>query len=231
MNFATEWRRRITKKYTVIYKRGPSTVAMFFAGMAVAGWVSFLVASGVPVLQYVWYRLNPETSVRLAQVLKEAVEGKSVQAQGSQGVIKKELPPVDESLPLGQYVSIPKIGVDAVIWESPLAEYEEALRRGVWRVPDMGTPLAGRPIILAAHRFGYLAWTDEFRKKSSFYNLPKLSAGDEIVIVWEQRRFVYKVGRVVEGEQIDSYDEDLILYTCKFLVSPVRIFVYADLVE
>jgi sortase (surface protein transpeptidase) len=232
-NFAQAWRRRIEKKYTLIYKRGPSTVAMFFAGMAIAGWFGFLVASGVPVLQYAWYRLNPQTSARLAQVLQEAATGEVAEARErpQQIDIESELPPVDPGLPPGQYLSIPKIRLDTVIWEAPLDDYESALRKGVWRTPTQATPMGGKPVVLSAHRFGYLAWTNEYRMRHSFYNLPELVEGDEVEIIWEQRRFIYRVSRVVESERIDDYTADLILYTCKFLVSPVRIFVYANLVE
>lgn len=140
----------------------------------------------------------------------------------------------DKSLPEGHYLSIPKIGVDTVIWEAPSENYEQVLRKGVWRVPDFSdpiTPLPGKPMILAAHRFGYLEWTQSFRLKNSFYKLPSLKEGDKIEVVWDQHRYNYLVTKVKEGTEIDDYSSDLILYTCKFLVSPVRIFVYAKLVK
>jgi len=92
----------------------------------------------------------------------------------------------------------------------------------------MPKPDEGTPVILSAHRFGYLEWTNEYRRKNSFFNLPKLEEGDEIELIWDQRRFVYRVVRIVEGEEIDDYSTDLILYTCKYLVSPVRVIVYAS---
>jgi sortase (surface protein transpeptidase) len=86
-------------------------------------------------------------------------------------------------------------------------------------------------VILAAHRFGYLEWTNEYRIKNSFFNLPKLNPGDEFEILWDQRHYKYKVAKVTEGEEIDDYSYDAILYTCKFLVSKTRIFVYAKRVN
>lgn len=239
MKWWRRYRRKISKKYKVIYKQGPSRVAGVFFGLAIVSWIGFLFFSGYPVLQYVYYRVYPATSAKLAEVLRDAqavdaeAEGVSdqlsVRSTQGEGQIEPDwLPERDVSLPGGQYLSIPSIGVDGVIWEGPVDDYELVLRRGVWRVPTMPLPIEGTPVIMAAHRFGYLEWTNEYRRKNSFFNLPKLVEGDEIEMIWNQRRFVYRVDRVVEAEQIESYESDLILYTCKFLVSPVRIIVYAS---
>jgi len=217
------------KKYRVIYKRGPSTLAIMFAGVAIVSWILFLFASGFPVAQYVYYRLYPATSEKLAKMLAmRETNGEEERSVVREPVSSEWLPELDVSLPGGQYLSIPKIGVDAVIWEGPSTEYEAVLRRGVWRVPELPRPIEGTPVILVAHRFGYLEWTNEYRRKNSFFNLPKLVEGDEIEIVWDQRRFKYKVESMVEAEEIEDYSADLVLYTCKFLISPVRIIVYAE---
>jgi sortase (surface protein transpeptidase) len=123
--------------------------------------------------------------------------------------------------------------VDTILWEASYSDYESALKKGVWRVPDFKAPFdsaQGKPMILAAHRFGYLDWTQEYRLKNSFYELPKVKIGDKIQVIWDQHRYNYEVTRVAEGTKIDDYSGDLILYTCKFLVSPERYFVYAKLV-
>lgn len=236
MKFWETFRRRIDKKYKIIYKRGPSTLAMFFAGIAIAGWVGTLLLSGYPLVQYAYYRLRPSTSAALSKVLRDTIPEQPVEASEPPPLVQPEvpdnLPQKDVSLPDGHYLSIPKIGVDTVIWEAPTAEYESALKRGVWRVPEFPTPdeaqTVQRPIILSAHRFGYLEWTQDYREKNSFFNLLDLSPGDEIELIWEQRRYRYRVTGVEEGREIGSYEHDLILYTCKFLVSPIRIFVYAE---
>ncbi len=233
MSWWEKYKRRVSKKYRVIYKRGPSRLAGMFLGLAIASWVGVLLLSGYPVFQYVYYRVYPATSAKLSSILKEAQATDSeiveyVPEQVETEIEPDFLPEHDVSLPGGQYLSIPAIGVDTVIWEGETEEYESVLRRGVWRVPEMPLPTEGSPVIMVAHRFGYLEWSNEYRRKNSFFNLPKLVEGDEIEMIWNQRRFRYKVDRVVEGEQIESYESDLILYTCKFLVSPVRIFVYAS---
>ena len=234
MEWYKKWKRRIDKKYRVIYKRGPSTVAAIFAGMAVAAWGVFAILSSYPVVAYVYYTVIPSTSNLLSQALSQT--GRVSAEQVKTGPVEQEKPeliPKDVSLPEGHYLTIPAIGVDTVIWEGDYSEYERVLRHGVWRVPDFPKPNeygSGKPVIMAAHRFGYLDWSQEYRLKNSFYDLPKLKSGDEIEIIWDQHRYVYQVEKVEEGSEIGDYTHDLILYTCKFLVSPVRIFVYARLV-
>lgn len=222
----------MNRKRGVIYKAGPSNLALFFLGMALVSWLIFLIVSGYPVAAWVYYRFYPQTSSQLSDVLGK-VNAPPDEGQQKQ-VEVRTLPPLDLSLPEGYRVVIPRIGVDSTIYEEPLEKYENALRRGVWRVPNFAVPddtQTTLPLILVGHRFGYLEWTQEFRLKNSFFRLPKLQLGDEVEVVWNKRKFVYKVTRMEEGEDISEYDHDLILYTCKFLVSPVRVFVYADLVE
>ncbi len=234
MEYFKTWKRRIDKKYKVIYKRGPSTLAMIFAGMALALWGLFALMSSYPVFAYLYYSAYPQASKLLTESIRQTT--KVVPAEVQAKVPEEPNPEVifrDVSLPEGHYLSIPKIGVDTVIWEGANDNYEQALKKGVWRVGDFGTPekKEGKPIILAAHRFGYLEWTQDYRLKNSFYDLPKLEGGDQIQIIWDRHRYNYMVERIEEGSEITDYSADLILYTCKFLVSPVRIFVYASLID
>jgi len=144
-------RRRIEKKYRVIYKRGPSTVAAIFAGMAVTAWGVFAILSSYPVVAYVYYTVIPSTSNLLSKSLSQTGQESFEQVrpgQGDQG--KPELIPKDVSLPEGHYLTIPKIGVDTIIWEGDYSEYERVLRHGVWRVPDFPKPNeygSGKPVI------------------------------------------------------------------------------------
>jgi len=140
-------------------------------------------------------------------------------------------PPFDARLPATNQLLIPAIGVNTGIQEATLDNYEAALRKGVWRVSDFGAPNDnGEPIILAAHRFGYLAWTNPYRHKNSFYNLPKVNTGDLVEIDWNQRKYLYEVYAVSKGTQILDYSADLILYTCETLTGDNKIFVYARLI-
>lgn len=238
MKFVETWKRRREKKYMILYKRGPSTLALMFAGMAFALWGMLALLTSYPIGLYLYYTVLPKTSEYLAkeiqstkqQMVKEEVK---IAPTTTEPQVVAEISR-DPSLPDGHYLSIPKIGVETVIWEAPSDSYEQVLRKGVWRVPEFSDPTLsgqGRPIILAAHRFGYMEWTQDYRLKNSFYELPKLKEGDTIEMVWNQHRYNYKVNKVEEGAQIEDYSSDLILYTCKFLVSPARIFVYASLVK
>lgn len=149
------------------------------------------------------------------------------------------LPDVDPSLPPENGLIIDKIGVRGEIHEGE--DWQTILKQGIWRIPDFATPIEvslvkGRdgvaerdlPIILAAHRWGYLEWSASFRKLNSFYHLPELKAGDTIKVVWDQRPFEYKVYSTETGTEISDYSADLILYTCQLWNSPVRFFVYAN---
>jgi sortase (surface protein transpeptidase) len=141
-------------------------------------------------------------------------------------------PPFDPLLSRVNNLIIPSIGVDGSINEATLDNFESALKKGVWRVSDFGAPNANSmPIILAAHRFGYLAWTDIFRRQNSFYNLPKVKVGDVIEINWQQRHYVYEVYSEAQGTAITDYSADLILYTCESLTGDQRFFVYAKLIK
>lgn len=237
MKFVDTWRRRKEKKYMILYKRGPSTLALVFAGMALALWGIFVLLTSYPIGLYLYYSALPKTTEILGRSIHET--SKQMVAEEVK-VIPVAEPQViaeiarDPSLPDGHYLSIPDIGVETVIWEASSDSFEQALRKGVWRVTEFADPTLtgqGRPIILAAHRFGYLEWTQSYRLKNSFYDLPKLKNGDIVEIIWNQHRYDYQIQKVEEGTAISDYSSDLIMYTCKFLVSPIRIFVYATLVK
>lgn len=188
-----------------------------------------LIAAGVPLVPIVWYSIKPSVTSDLARILNEPV---AVQAEASVRPVDVWQPEKDETLPKGGWLFIPSIGVKTEIIEQPADQYEEALRLGVWRVPDFGTPLKRElPTILVAHRFGYLKWTNQYRREHSFFNLPKLTVGDRVYVAWGQREYVYEVYAADEGIAISDYSADLILYTCQYLESDQRIFRYARLVK
>jgi hypothetical protein len=140
----------------------------------------------------------------------------------------KELPPVDPSLPKETKLIIPRIGVDAIIHTG--ADGEAELDKGVWMSPNYGTPIAQLPVLMASHRFGGIGWGTDYRNKNSFGRLPELRGGDEIIVIYQQRKFSYKVLKNFNatGYSIDSTKENLVLYTCKYFRSKERIFVTAQ---
>lgn len=203
--------------------------------------VLFKLAAGSFVIGIVFLALYilPVLSAATSKVLAETVKPGAVAQQASQTgnqiagrVVSSYQPKFDASLPTQNKLSIPAIGVNTVLEEAMYDNYESALKKGVWRAPDYGTPFdRSMPTILAAHRFGYLAWTGIFRNKSSFYNLPKLKLGDTVEVIWRQRKYTYEVYAEAKGDSISDYSADLILYTCETLNGPVRIFKYARLLE
>lgn len=144
---------------------------------------------------------------------------------------ERYVPPVDSNLPEGDWLVIPTIGVRTPL--QPTETPEEALQTGVWQVPDFGEPGSRElPMILAAHRYGWQWWwKTDYWKYHSFYLLPDTQPGDRVEVIADQRKWVYEIYAGEEGEEITDYTADLILYTCKFLQSPVRHFRYARLID
>ena len=200
-------------------------------------WILALLFAFLPSWPHIYYRLSPLTSEALAQVLGgQTLKGASPdtgeavplgqRAEGGSVPNKINLPPLDLSLPPEPGLIIESIGVRGEIHQGD--NWQEILKQGVWQVPNFGTPEDNsQPIILAAHRWGYLTWTNQFRYLNSFYNLPKLKINDEILINWNQRQYKYQVYKEETGEKITDYSADLILYTCQLWNSPIRIFKYA----
>ncbi len=192
----------------------------------------------IPALPWVYYHINVQATSDEA----ENLSGFILPSKTGTGTasptplpipVKKpiyKLPTFDPTLPSQDMLIIPKIGVKAVIHEGE--DSVKALYKGVWRVPDFGTPIKNEyPVIFAAHRFGYIEWSSTFRRTSSFANLPNLKAGDTFTIIWGQRSFLYKIYKMEENTKLTDYDADVILYTCKYLKSDVRIVAYARRVE
>ncbi len=181
----------------------------------------------LPLVSYLIPVSNEEATA--AKVLAETVAN----PDSSLKVVKSNYQPrFNPALPKDNKLVIPSIGVNTTVEEAISDNYEEALKKGVWRVSDFGTPEAReKPVILAAHRYGYILWSNLFRRKSSFYNLPNLQVGNTVEIDWGQRKYIYEVYKEEKGETISDYSADLILYTCESLNSPIRIFRYARLLE
>ncbi len=140
-------------------------------------------------------------------------------------------PPYDSTLPDGNWLSIPLIGLRSELQKTE--DYDTALAQGIWQVPDFGD--AGStdlPMIVAGHRFGWdWWWKTDYWKYHSFYKLPELQPGDTVEVIADHRKWIYEIYAAEEGTEITDYSADLILYTCKYLNSPTRFFRYAKLVD
>ena len=94
---------------------------------------------------------------------------------------KISLPDKNESLPEGNWLIIPRIGVRTQLRSTQ--DPAESLKQGVWMSPSYGKPGDDYdlPIILAAHRFGWeWWWQTDYWKYHSFYSLPDLEPGDMV---------------------------------------------------
>lgn len=209
-----------------------------FVVLGITFWLSATILAFLPSWPHLYYRIYPQVSGTLATTIASTVfEGSHPGTFPSSTpaptiapplpVITPSLPDIDPSLPKENGLIIDKIGVKGLIHEG--TDWENILKNGIWRVPDFGTPADNSmPIIIAAHRWGYLDWSAAFRKLNSFYSLPNLAVGDTVKIVWDQRPYEYKVYSVSTGTTITEYNANLILYTCQLWNSPVRFFVYAN---
>lgn len=205
-------------------------------GVAVVAFFTLLSISVLAVLftPEFYYRIFPADTAPISSTESGTPLGGEF-AVGTQTEIPTEsintLPPQDLTLPEGMWLTIPRIGVRT----QPQATEteEEALQTGVWLVPDFGRPGdRTQPIIMAAHRFGWQWWWQtDYWQYHSFYKLPETEPGDIVEVIYDQRKFYYEIYAGEEGEEITDYSADLILYTCKFLNSPVRHFRYARLVD
>lgn len=204
-----------------------------YTGIGLFLWAIATILILVPSFPYLWYRMNTDATEQDLENITLPTETRANPDISFTDIISKydeepeedPLPEFDATLPKRNLLIIPSIGVNGNINED--LDSQKALTKGVWRVNDYGTPEDETAIILASHRFGYITWTNDFRTKNSFYNLPKTKTGDKIQIIWNQRQYEYEIYKAEENTAIKDYDADLILYTCRMFNSPIRIFRYA----
>lgn len=194
---------------------------LFFFGLAL------IISSYLPA---VYYSVRSQGGKLISRYLVETAQNSSPSSKTEEP--EPYQPAYEASLPKENRLVVSSIGVDTEIHEASVENFEEALKKGVWRTPNFGTPVKRtQPTILTAHRFGYLKWSNQYRHENSFYNLPKLDLGDTAKIIWRQRTYTYAVYHVEENTEITDYSADLILYTCRDLTSDLRIFIYLRLLE
>ena len=97
----------------------------------------------------------------------------------------------------------------------------ETMERGAWwRKPENGNPKDGGNFVLSAHRFIMGLTPQQTLRKSPFYNIDKLTVGDEIIIDYSGVRYNYIISEkqsvkpdAVEIEQHTDQPQ-LTLYSC-----------------
>lgn len=198
----------------------------------VLGIVFITVAFGLLMISLypqIWYQINDEATASEITSLVLQTENLNDETKEDKEETKLSLPAFDSTLPKQNTLIIPNIQVNGPINEN--TDAYKGLLKGVWRVNDWGDPTTEYTMIIAAHRFGYISWTKDFRTKNSFYNLPKTRVGDRVQVIWEQRKYEYEIYKAEEGQQITDYSADIILYTCKMYNSPIRVFRYLNRVK
>lgn len=190
-----------------------------------------VIAALVILTPNLYYQLFPADTVPIEAASDGTPIGGAFQSSKDPEPTPRPLPPQDASLPTGTWLVIPRIGVRTEI--TPGEDQETALQDGVWLVPEYGRPGdITQPVIMAAHRYGWQWWWQtDYWKYHSFYNLPQLEPGDIVEVIDDQRKYYYEIYAGEEGEEITDYSADMILYTCKFLSSPLRHFRYARLID
>lgn len=152
------------------------------------------------------------------------------EVKGETARIINHLPKTEKILSSNRLV-IAKIGVNAPIIEGENSDY--ALDKGVWRVPETGTPEKGGNIVITGHRFKYLP-----PNNLTFYLLDKLARGDIVTLIWQGKNNYYKI---IETKVVSSNDTSIMaqssqpiitLYTCDPIYSQKnRLVVVAELIR
>lgn len=129
----------------------------------------------------------------------------------------------------GNWLVIPKMGVDSAIYEGGV----EMLNRGVWHLPRTSTPDKGGNTVLSAHR-----WLYEPPDPRTFWNIDKVEVGDEVYIKWQDKEYTYRVisTEVVTPDRVDilqpTTEPILTFFSCTPLYSTShRLVVKAELVD
>ena len=214
-----------------------------YINLGISLWLLAVVFVILPSWPNFYYRISPQASETLASTIAYTVTEKPITTvtpsiktpeivPSPTPTPKITLPDFDPTLPEENGLIIDKIGVRGEIHEGD--NWQEILKTGIWRVPNFSTPdnpSPNKPVIIAAHRWGYVDWSASFRKLNSFINLPNLKTDDKIEIIWNQRKYVYKIYSTETNTAITDYSADLILYTCQLWNSPTRFFVYATKVD
>lgn len=114
-------------------------------------------------------------------------------------------------------IQIKKINLEVPFFAGDASE----LSKGVWwRYPERGDPEKGGNFILSAHRFELGLTPQGTKARSPFYNLNKISEGDEIRVFYENQWYeytvtkTYSVPRTAVEIEAPSQEPKLTLYTC-----------------
>ncbi len=119
---------------------------------------------------------------------------------------------------------IPNIGVDMELGTDP-----KTLDTAGWITnlyPD------NSPMVIAAHRFGWVGMPMDKRVTHTLFNIDKLKVNDKVIIQWNGKKEIFIVKDIGEATNNPSIkDGEVLIYTCKFMESDLRIFILVDKLE
>jgi len=144
----------------------------------------------------------------------------------------KQAKPTEPQKAVANSVIVPSMLLDRPILEGPVRDTYKILDQGIWRWPLGSTPDKGGNTVLIGHRFTYT------QPQGVFYFLNKVQMDDQIGLLWNNQKYVYKVTEIKEvpptetSVQDPTTDARLTMYTCTPLWMPKnRLVVIAELVE
>lgn len=168
-----------------------------------------------PKVAYWWQKSHTRTQQQLSQTLRKTPAA----------------PQKPASLGPNQLIA-PSMLLQTPIQDGPVSQTYRILDKGIWRWPLGSTPDKGGNTILIGHRFTYT------NPRGIFYNLDKLHMGDDIGVIWNNKKYVYKVTgtKVVPPSDTSilnaTPDSRLTMYTCTPTWNPKdRLVVTATLEE
>ena len=141
--------------------------------------------------------LIPEVQYRVAQATTEPI---NVEKPDELASISRDT----------NHIVIPRLRLDKPIF---IGDNPNLVHKGVWHRPLTSTPGNNSNTVLVGHRFTY-------KDPAVFYSLDEVQMDDPIVLAWDGKLYVYRVGEIktvpanaVEIEAPTS-EERLTIYTC-----------------
>ncbi|MEI6887502.1 MAG: class E sortase [bacterium] len=190
----------------ILLKKLVTIFAIFFLLIGLA----LLLYPLIPMIKYELFEKNKIVIPYKTEIV-EKLKNKINNDEEKKVVVEE-----NKSIPNTNRIIIPSISVDMPIVEG---DTDNALNKGVWRIPGTGTPGVSN-MVMAGHRIGYAFLPEEIRNKTSFYNLDKLKVEEYIIIYWDSKEYDYVVTaeEIVEPTRIDIQNAtttpQLTLFTC-----------------
>jgi len=142
----------------------------------------------------------------------------------------KKVTVTDDSKPAINTLKVAAMRVNSAVLEGKTSG---TLNKGLWHIPGTSTPDKGGNTVISAHRWKWGASSGK-----SFYDINKVSLGDQIELIWKGKLYVYKVSNIqtVTPDKIEILNNTaqpkLTLFSCAPLFSSkYRLVVEADLIS